>query len=69
MINPIMETALKEHYEARDRAIERLVQLKNDDFNIEDEVIIDSIMERYGLTHDGFPSEKQYILQEALKRV
>lgn len=69
MINPIMETALKEHYEARDAAIEHLVSLYKDDFDIESDVVLNSVLRRFGLDHDGFPSEKHYILKEALQRI
>lgn len=61
--------AIGQHYEARDLAIERLVEMHYDDFNITDPKILKSVLKMYGLSSNGFCSEASSILQEAKRRV
>lgn len=53
-----------QHYEARDLAIRKLVDLYYDDYDIEDEELFNATLARYGLLEDGFCSEENYIIQE-----
>lgn len=63
------QTAIKQHYNARDLAIERLISLYNDDFDIGDRTLFNSVLARYGLLDDGFSSEEEYIIQEVSRRI
>lgn len=58
-----------QHCEAVDLAINKLVDLYNDDFDIEDRDIFNSTLARYGLYGDGFESEVQYIIEQVGKRI
>ena len=58
-----------QHYEARDLAIKKLIDMYNDDYDITDKKIIHEVLERYGLIDDGFESEEEYIIQEAMRRI
>jgi hypothetical protein len=61
--------AIAEHYEARDLAIRKLIDLHNDDYDISDREIFNSVLARYGLLEDGFCSEEDYIIQEVGRRI
>ena len=65
MLNP----AIAQHYSSVDLAIDKLVDLYYDDYDITDEALIDSVLARYGLLADGFCSEKEYIIKEVAKRI
>lgn len=67
-MNPI-EMAVKEHYEARELAIKKLVDMYNDDYDIEDRKIFNAVLDRYGLLEDGFSSEEEYIIKEVARRI
>lgn len=58
----MINAAVAEHYEARDLAIRKLVSMYEDDYDIEDPEVLESVMARYGLLNDGFESEARYIL-------
>lgn len=58
-----------QHYEAVDLAINKLVDLYHDDFDIEDRCIFDSVLARYGLLDDGFESEEKYIIEKVRERI
>ena len=66
--NPI-SMAIAEHYEARDLAIRKLIDMHNDDYDIEDEKIFNAVLKRYGLLDDGFCSEKEYIKKAIFKEI
>ena len=61
--------AIGQHYEARDLAIKRLVEMYFDDFDIGDRELFNSILAHYGLLEDGFCSEEDYIIQEVGRRI
>ena len=66
--NPLpMEIA--EHYQARDLAIRKLIDMYYDDYDIEDEDLFNSVLARYGLLNDGFESEKEYIIKAIQRRI
>ena len=65
----ILNPAIAEHYKAVDLAIKRLVDMHNDDYDIGDREIFNSVLARYGLLEDGFCSEEAYIIQEVSKRI
>lgn len=52
-MNPI-EIAVKEHYQARDRAIKNLVELHLEGYDIQNEDLLISVFEQHGLLTDGF---------------
>lgn len=58
-----------QHYEARDLAIKRLVDMYHDDIDISDRDIFNSVLARYGLFKDGFCSEEEYIIKEVSRRL
>ena len=58
-----------QHYEARDQAIRKLVDMYFDDYDIEDREIFESVLDRYGLLDDGFESEEEYIIQEVSRQI
>ena len=64
-----MSMAIAEHYEARDLAIRKLIDLHNDDYDISDRELFNSVLARYGLLEDGFCSEEDYIIQEVGRRI
>jgi hypothetical protein len=68
-VNNPMSMAIAEHYQARDLAIKRLVDLHNDNFDITDQQLLKSVFARYGLLQDGFESEIEYVLREVERRV
>ena len=61
--------AYKQHIEARDLAIERLVSLSRTGIDIGDKEIFISVLARHGLLSDGFESDIEYIVQEVKRRV
>lgn len=65
----ILNTAIAQHYEARDRAIECLVSLYKEGYDIEDIALFNSVLERHGLRKDGFDSETEYIITEVTRRI
>ena len=58
-----------QHYESVDLAINKLVDLYHDDFDIADPAIFNATLARYGLYGDGFESEVQYIIEQVGKRI
>jgi hypothetical protein len=64
-----MSRAIAEHYEARDLAIRKLIDLYNDDYDISDRELFNAVLERHGLLEDGFCSEEDYIMQEVERRI
>lgn len=68
-INDPNSMAIAEHYQARDLAIRRLVDLHNDNFDITDPQLLKSVFARYGLLHDGFNSEMDYVMKEVERRI
>lgn len=72
MINSNLPSfAIEQHYEARDLAIKRLVDLHNDDFDINDNDLFYSVLDQYGLLEDGFALETDidYIVKEVNRRI
>ena len=72
MINSNLPSfAIEQHYEARDLAIKRLVDLHNDDFDISDKKLFFGILESYGLLSDGFALDDDidYIVKEVNKHI
>jgi hypothetical protein len=67
-MNPI-NFAIAEHYSNVEGAINYLVGLYEDDVDVFDPFVIDGVMRRYGLTTDGFASERQHIVEEVRKRI
>lgn len=65
----MIPVAYKQHIEARDLAIERLISLYRSGIDINDKEIFNATLARYGLRRDGFESEEQYIIQEVLRRI
>lgn len=65
VINP----AIAEHYQARDLAIRKLIDMYNDDYDITDRDIFNSVLVRYGLLNDGFCSEEKYIIEAVRKEI
>jgi hypothetical protein len=61
--------AIADHYERVGCAIEYLIDLQHDDIDICDKEIFNSVMKKYQLDDDGFESERDYILTEALRRI
>ena len=57
------------HYEAVSGAIDRLVDMYNDDIDIGDRQIFNSVLKHYGLLDDGFCSEEAYIIEEVKRRI
>jgi hypothetical protein len=60
---------IAQHYEARDLAIKRLVSMYEDDYDIADREVFNSVLETYGLLNDGFESEEEYIVKEVGRRL
>jgi hypothetical protein len=65
----IINPAIAEHYQARDLAIRKLIDMHNDDYDISDEKIFYSVLERYGLLGDGFESEVDYIVEAVMAKI
>ena len=63
-VSQAQELAIKQHYEAREMVIKRLVDMHTDDYDITDRAICEKVMERYGLLNDGFASEINYIIEQ-----
>lgn len=61
--------ATGQHYEALDLAIEQLVALYKNGYDIEDEDLFNTTLARYGLLNNGFCSEEDYIVEEVVKRI
>ena len=61
--------AYQQHIEARDLAINRLVDMYFDDYDITNREIFNATLARYGLIKDGFCSEEGYIIQEVVKKI
>ena len=61
--------AYKNHVEARDLAINRLVDMYFDDYDITNREIFNATLARYGLIKDGFCLEEDYIIQEVTKKI
>ena len=58
-----------QHYEARDLAIRKLVDLYYDYYDIGDRSLFNSVLARYGLLDDGFNSEEDYIIEQVNKEI
>ncbi len=57
------------HYEAVSGAIDRLVEMYEDDIDIGDREVFNSVLARYGLLEDGFCSEEDYIIAQVTQRI
>ena len=64
-----LNPAIAQHYSSVDIAIDKLVDLYNDDYDITDKALFNSVLARYGLLNDGFCSEEDYIIQEVSRRI
>ena len=64
-----LNPAIAEHYQARDLAIRKLIDMYYDDYDITDKELFNSVLARYGLLEDGFCSEEAYIIKEIEKRI
>ena len=64
----MIPTAYKQHIEARDLAIERLIALYLDGIDISDKEIFNSVLARDGLLNDGFDA-RDYIIKEIKRRI
>ena len=64
-----MSMAIAEHYEARDLAVRKLIEMHNDGYDISNREIFNSVLARYGLLEDGFCSEEEYIIQAVGRRI
>ena len=67
-MNPV-EMAVKHHYSSLEMAINKLVDLYKDDYDITNRDIFNATLARYGLLDDGFCSEEAYIIQEVKRRL
>jgi hypothetical protein len=67
-MNPT-EIAIRHHYLSLEKAIDKLVDLYKDDYDITDRDIFNATLARYGLLDDGFCSEEAYIIQEVKRRL
>ena len=56
--------AIAQHYEARDLAIKRLIEMYHDDIDIADPQIFYAVLKNYNLPDDGFLEELDYIINE-----
>jgi len=65
----ILNMAIAEHYEKVENAINYLVDLYYDDYDITNPLIFNQVMTRYGLDDDGFESEREHIMQEVERRI
>jgi hypothetical protein len=65
----ILNPAIAQHYSSVDLAIRKLVDMYEDDYDIFNETLLNSILARYGLLNDGFCSEREYIIEEVQKRI
>ena len=63
--------AIAQHYEARDRVVQRLVYLYKDDFDINDNDLFYTVLDQCGFSRDGFDfqSDIDYIVKEVNKRI
>ena len=61
--------AIANHYQARDLAIRKLIDMHNDDYDITDKELFYSVLARYGLLEDGFCSEEEYIKNAVARRI
>ena len=67
-ISPL-SMAIAQHYEVRELAIEHLIALYKEGYDIEDPVLFNAALRRYGLLEDGFNSETEYIITEVARRI
>lgn len=58
-----------QHYEARDLAIEELFALYKKGVDIEDAEIFYAVLDKHGLTEDGFESEEETIITELRRKI
>ena len=65
----ILNPAVAQHYSSVDLAIRKLVDMYEDDYDIFNETLINSVLARYGLLDDGFCSEREHIIEEVKKRI
>ena len=65
----VFNMAIAQHYQNVDNAIAYLTDLYNDDVDITDIRVFNSVMQRYGLLDDGFESEQEYIKEEIKRRI
>ena len=61
--------AIAEHYQARDLAVRKLIDMYYDDYDITDRELFNSVLARYGLLEDGFCSEEEYIINAVNMRI
>ena len=69
MLTPYISKAVAQHYEAREQAIEKLVELYFEGYSMNDREVFIEVLSNYGLTNDGFIPEENYIIQEVEKRI
>lgn len=58
-----------QHYEARDLAIRKLIELYHDGVDVNDPEIFTATLARYGLLGDGFDSTSREIVNEVNRRL
>lgn len=66
--NP-MSMAIANHHQNCELAIDKLIDMYHDNYDISDRDIFNSVLARYGLLGDGFESEEDYIIQEVVRRI
>ena len=68
--NP-MSFAIGEHYEARDAAIRKLVELYHSGYDLNDNDLFYSVLSRYGILEDGFTNIKEieYITKKVIELI
>ena len=69
MLTPYISKAVAQHYEARDQAIDKLVELYFEGISIDDREMFIEVLSNYGLIEDGFIPEEEYIIQEVGKKI
>ena len=65
----VVNPAIAEHYQARDLAIRKLIEMHRDGYDITNRDIFNSVLARYGLLNDGFCSEEKYIIEAIRKGI
>ena len=57
--------ALMQHYEAMDKVASEFAERVHAGEDINNRAVLNSIIHKYGLDHDGFSVDYQYIIKEA----
>ena len=58
-----------QHYENRDKAIAKLVQLYREHVDIGHPDVFNAVLAEFDLGADGFPDEDEYIIEEVRKEL